>query len=309
MQKTLSILWVISSWDKLDHKRDTTLRLIESASAMARCYLAEARDLSVIEGVATIDTREVLSASALTAGDWRGMSQRDEFRAADFSLIVYRDDPPFDLSYRRRLQMLSLVDVGPHAPRIVNSLKVLMTCTTKLNASHFGLPTLPTVVTSAWAIAERFARQHSRVFVKPVDSGDAAEVVSARPAESRSFHALLERATRGFTEPVVVQAAASPLLGETRSWFLRGRCLGSMRKVSRAHGWERAALHSAELATVSSISTALANAGVCLAAVDMLGPLVIDVNVGSPGRLRELESCLGEDVAGQITQALIGDVS
>jgi glutathione synthase len=314
----LKALWVTDRWETLDHRRDTTLRLVQES--LARGHEASWCDPAGIRfesGRVLARRRRVLGAPAdRDAAGWR-LAAAADIDVASLDQIHYRTDPPVDRTYWEPLQLLAMA-IGGRGPELVNPLRVLTGRGDKLGPPALARALPPTIASSSWECLAAFARAEGRTVLKPL--GDA---------QSRGVHLLdwttdagaerarveIDRLSAGLSRPVVLQRFLHAIAeGEKRLWFADGELLAYVRKrpqegtfvvdVDKGSACEACALDPAERRLAAAIGDGFCSEGIRLAAVDVIGGHVTDWNLTSPGMIPMMERILGRDLAGPIVDAL-----
>ena len=231
-----SFLWITDPWETLDHPRDTTLRLAEEALLLgARCHWCDVRSIRMDRRRILLDAKEIRSIGPAREERSIRLGPLRAFAPAAFSSLHYRTDPPVDLAYQHPLQILRLAGVED---RIVNPPSALLMANEKLEAFLLAGLMPPTLVSAELAKLEAFGRAEGRVVLKPLHTAQSNGVErldwrgKAGAARARRLLAL---ATDRFARPVLLQRYLKGIAqGETRLWFLDGRCIAAARKLPLA---------------------------------------------------------------------------
>jgi len=236
----------------------------------------------------------------------------------DFDTVHVRIDPPVTLDYLQTLQLLDFGRAGQsrHHTAFVNRLEALLGSTSKLEPLRIRHASPATLISREWRALSHFGQTRKRTVLKPVHSSQSAGVVHlewhSTSSRDRAREAI-ERVSNGLRSPVVLQEDLSGRnRDELRVWLLDGGRLAWGVKTFDAAAPDRPALrHTPLLASQSTTLTALRRhlrrRGIRLAAVDMIGDAIIDLNYASPGMLPELEALTGENLARRIILALARD--
>ncbi len=317
-------LWVTDPWETLDHRRDTTLRLVEATLRKGiPCAWADVRTLRWGDEGATLDAFAVASvAPERGPGSFERVALGPR-RPSDFAMVHYRPDPPVDLCYLQPLQLIDL-DVRHRAAEdgvvaeIVNPAPVLAGCSEKLVACCGSGLAPPTLAASTWEALAAFGEREGRTIAKPMHDCQSKGValLDWRTAEGRAMaRSTLEGLSVRFSRPVVLQRYLPAVLeGETRLWLVDGELVACVRKRA-ADGTYKIdmdkggtlvphRLTDAERARLPRIRAVLAERGIRLAAVDLIDGLVTDFNFTSPGLLPLIEDVVGENVARRVVELL-----
>jgi len=237
------------------------------------------------------------------------------YKLGHFDTVMVRIDPPADITY---IQALQLLEVGRSIePRqdvaFTNPLDALIASTSKLEPLRLPGTYPPTVVARDWDSLAEFGLRFRRTILKPLNSCNSDGVQrldwSTPSGEEHARH-VIERLSDQFTRAVQLQHDLEPsAVDEIRLWMLDGEVLasaartfeGDARKLSSVR---TTALSKLQCETIKVLSRHLLARGIRLAAVDMIGNVIIDMNFASPGLLVELEELTGTNLAGAVIQAL-----
>lgn len=322
-KKAKRFLWITDPWDRMDHPRDTTLRLAEEALKLGyENYWCDVRSIRLENGRCLLDALRVLN---ISPGRQKSGFQFDApvaMEPSEFDSLHYRVDPPVDAHYLHPLQILVTGLSGKKTGRrgeLVNPAPVLFAANEKFEPAFLGPLMPPSIVSARWEDLSRFGSQQGETVLKPLNQAQSKGV------ERIDWHAAgvqngvrvrLERATSGFTSPVLLQKYLPGIRerGETRLWFLDGKLIGTLRKlpldddfrvnVDRGSRLAPAQLGKIEKAAATRIGKHLRARKIRLAAVDLIDGLITDFNFTSPGLLVQMESILGKNLARGIVQTL-----
>jgi glutathione synthase len=291
----------------------------------APCFWADGTTTSLANDGATLEVSRVCFARRPRAYDSFDRAHVGPMRPSDFSLILYRTDPPVDVQYLHPLQLIAS-DVRlrarqqpSHVCEVVNPVKVLCTCSEKLLAVHLPDMSPPSLAASQWERLRRFGLAEGLTIAKPLHECQSKGVElldwTSRPGEERCG-ALLRELTADFRRPVLLQRYLPGVCeGETRVWFLDGvplawarkkPCEGSYR-IDMDKGGTLAPheLTARERTQAVRLGVVLRQEAIRLAAVDLIDGWATDFNFTSPGLLPAMEELLGRNLALPIVQALV----
>ncbi len=325
-----SLLWVTDPWDTLDHPKDTTLRLAEESLALGNeNYWCDLHSIRLEEGKVWLDAREIQAVSpGRKSSDFR-LGPPTPTEPSRFQSIHYRTDPPVNLAYLHPLQLLvhgirqhegalGLLTRKRRSTEIINPAPLLLRANEKFEASLLEGLLPPTVVSSEWARLETFGLKESVTVLKPLHLAQSIGVELLKwttPEEIAASRTHLERASSGFTEPVLLQRYLKGIeQGEQRLWYVDGKLLAVVKKLPKEGDFRvnmdqggrlvRSELNTAERIAARRIGRHLKLRKIRLAAVDLIDGHVTDLNFTSPGLIPQMEILLGENLARQILDRL-----
>ncbi len=314
----MKALWVTDSWETLDHRRDTTLRLIQESLALDhQAWWCETSGLRYQSGRVIARGRRVLGAAGdREAAGW-SFTPFDDFDLSGFDAVHYRTDPPVDRRYWEPLQLLAMATTS-RGPEVVNPIDVLTRYGDKL-----GLPSLThvmpaTVVSSSWESLLAFGRAEGRTVLKPLGGAQSHGVQLlgwSSPSEVSQARQEIAALSGNFSHPVLLQRFLAQVYdGEKRFWFVDGELIAYVRKrpregtfvidMDKGAACGPCTLSSGEADLAAVVGRAFREERVRLAAVDVIGGQVTDWNFTSPGMIPMMERVLDRNLARPIVQSL-----
>lgn len=236
--------------------------------------------------------------------------EEEELELSRMDVVWIRPDPPFD---RRYFYTTLMLDFLPSTTRVVNRPEGIRNWNEKLAALFFPGLTPRTLVTSDVAQIRALAEEVGRITVKPVDGYGGKGIQFYRPGEDPD--SLLEEATFGGRRWVIAQEyLPAAREGDKRILILEGEPLGAILRL-HAEGEELNNLdaggtaHPSELddrdrEICAALRLGFAEQGIFFAGIDVIGGMLVEVNVTSPTGLQELSRFEGEDYHHRIIAAL-----
>ncbi|GJL81075.1 MAG: glutathione synthetase [marine bacterium B5-7] len=292
--------------------KDTTYHLMLAAAERDHdVYMAAQNDLTL--------RHDVLFASVVAVTVFDNHDKPFETGApsyvevASFDCVWERTDPPFN---RRYLYTTLLLDFLPEPVRVINRPSAIRDFNEKLAALKFPSFTPGTLVTADPNEIRQFIGEHGRITLKPVD-GHGGKGVEFCDANSKDLTGILERVTAQGTKWTIAQqylAAASE--GDKRILLLDGEPIGAILRV-HAEGKELNNLDAGGTANPTelterdhdisaAVGPVLQQAGIVFAGIDIIGGLLIEVNVTSPTGLQEASKFSGKALNHRIIESLEG---
>ncbi len=313
------ILWVTDPWDRMDQPRDTSLRLAEESLNLGHeNYWCNGRSVCLIEGQTKLQAQRILKIEPARTRESFLREPAQSYSPDFFSSIQYRTDPPVDLAYLHPLQLLVLGIQGKkRGPEIVNPPEVIFAQSEKLFALPLKSIFPKSCVSSQWDTLRDFGRIQGKTVLKPLHQAQSKGVslLEWAPETEGACQLILERATSGFTCPVLLQEYLAGISeGEQRLWFLDGTLIAVARKlplegdfrvnIDRGSGLVATKLNPREKKAVPLLSKFLKTHKIRLAAIDLIEGFVTDFNFTSPGLITQMEKITGENLARKIMQRL-----
>lgn len=301
----------------------------DSSVAMMQSLVARGHSLSVaLQGDIYIKNGKVFAQATpielVTGADlheqhwWSYKGNPSDISLNEFSAVIMRKDPPFDMEYVYTTHMFDYAQ--SHGARVFNSGSAIRNHPEKLAITEFPQFTTPTLVTRDMNRIKAFHQEHGDVIVKPLDGMGGMGIFKLSTHEP-NLNAILESLTHDGQrsimaqrfipeitqgdkrilliggEPVPYCLARIPLAGETRGNLAAGG-RGVAQPLSK-RDWEIA----------REIAPQLVNRGLLLVGLDVIGDYVTEINVTSPTCFVEITEQTGFDVGARFVEALEQAVS
>lgn len=272
-------------------------------------------ELYIDEGVVKVQSQAielVEGADLHQPGWWQDRAQADVPLTA-FDAVLMRKDPPFDMEYLYSTHLLEFAQ--KQGARVFNSGAAIRNHPEKLAITEFAHFTSPTVVTRDMARLRAFHAKHHDVIVKPLDGMGGTGIFRLQKTEP-NLGAILETLTDNGQqtimaqryipeivagdkriliidgEPVPYALARIPLAGETR-----GNLAAGGRGVAQP-------LTERDTEIARELGPRLAERGLLLVGLDVIGDYLTEVNVTSPTCFVEITEQTDFNVAEAFATAL-----
>lgn len=293
---------VLDPLERLDPAGDTSLALIEAAQALGHeSFVTQTRDLAIIDGRVHAPLRRIrLAGGHMDGPRWIAPNPWCELDVGDglvdlatMDAILFRTDPPVDSRYLWATYLLDRVD--PSRTVLVNDPHGLRSANEKLFPLRFPDLIPPTIVTAEATRIRAFVDEHGAGVAKPID-GYAGRGALRLQADDPNVGSIVEVMTARGAQPIVVQAwvqAASA--GNKRILVYDGEALGAVNRLVEPRDFRTGNPSSAvpldarDLEIVARLAPAMRDLGLRLAGLDVIGEYLIEVNVTSPGGIRQAE--------------------
>ena len=231
----------------------------------------------------------------------------------EVGVILARKDPPVDDQFIYDTMVLELAQAG--GALVVNDPRALRDANEKLFALRFPQCIPPALVARDAAEFKRFAAEHERIVLKPLDGmGGRSIFVSAR--NDPNLNVILETLTnngRAFAMaqrylPEIRDGDKRILLvdGEPIPYALARMPQGDEFRGNLARGGKGVGmpLTERERWIAAQVAPELRARGMIFVGLDVIGGLLTEVNVTSPTCIRELDAQFGLNIAGQLFDAI-----
>ena len=280
-------LVVLDPIEGLVSKTDTSLALIN-----------QARTQGIRVDTATIENLFFETHAAVIARDEAG--ERSEKALGDYSLILMRKEPPYDLSFHYATHLLSL-----SGTLVVNSPSALRDFNEKLIALPFIQHMPPTLVSSDPELIAKFLAQHGAGVIKSLDSFQGKSVEKLTSSDNEKILSFTDNGSR----PVMVQKfLESVFAGDKRVIMLGDSYLGAaLRRPKQGYHANfansdalKTELTAKEQKIISDVGPWLVKHGIHFVGLDLIGEQLTEINITCPTgivQISELEGrTLGEEI-------------
>ncbi|HEX2573110.1 MAG TPA: glutathione synthase [Polyangia bacterium] len=305
--------------ESLQRRTDTTLAVIEEALRRGHAVdVATPADLWLDGGELEARWRRAClppagaSSQVPPPGLCVGEAVTSGRVAEYFDLVLMRKDPPYDMEYH--LATLLLEQLRGKV-RVVNDPRGLREANEKLFILRFP-ELIPATVVSRDRdfLFEFMRRQGGEMIVKPLDGYGGAGVLHLQE-DDRNNRSLLELMTQGGRRAVMAQRyLPAARQGDKRILLLGGEGLGAVLRVPRPDETRanfhaggspaRTLIEPSELKIIETLRPALAELGLDLVGIDVIGGHLTEVNVTSPTGVLEINQLEGTRLEARIVDWL-----
>jgi len=280
-------LVVLDPIEGLVSKTDTSLALINQARAQG-----------IRVDTATIENLFFETHAAVIAIDEDGKSC--ERALGDYSLILMRKEPPYDLSFHYATHLLSL-----SGTLVVNSPSALRDFNEKLIALPFIQHMPPTLVSSDPALIRKFLAKHESGVIKSLDSFQGKSVQKLTSSDHEKILSFTDNGSR----PVMVQKFLESVFeGDKRVIMLGDTFLGAVMRRPQ-EGYHANFANSDALKTeltvkeqkiISDLGPWLLNHGIHFVGLDLIGEQLTEINITCPTGIIQISEVEGRTLAEEI---------
>ena len=292
--------------------KDSTFAMMREAARRGHAvYAFEQRDMALEEGVVSANIAQITLTG--DADDWYRAAPPAAMRLSEFDAVIQRKDPPFDMEYVYGTYLLELAE--QQGARIFNKPSAIRDHNEKLAIAQFTEFTSPTLVTSDPARLRAFHARHGDVIFKPLDGMGGAGIFRIG-ADGMNLGSVIETLTRNGAETIMAQRYIPEIVkGDKRILVIDGKAVpfalaripqGTEIRGNLAAGGIGVAqsLTAHDLHIAESIGPVLAERGLLLVGLDVIGECLTEVNVTSPTCFQEIFDQAGFDVAAMFIDAV-----
>ena len=244
---------------------------------------------------------------------WYHMDLPQETALAEFDAVLMRKDPPFDAEYVASTWLLE--QAVRDGARVFNDPRAIRDHSEKLAVTEFPQFCVPTLVTRLAGQIHAFIEAHGDVVVKPLDGMGGESIFRVTDTDPNRY-VIVETITAHGRRTVMAQRYIPEIRdGDKRILLIAGKpvpyCLARIPKPGETRGnlavggtGVARPLSARDLEISNTLGPVLAERGLLLVGIDVIGDYLTEVNVTSPTCFREITDQTGFDVPGMFVDAL-----
>jgi len=245
--------------------------------------------------------------------DWYRAHESEARPLKAFDAVLMRKDPPFDLEYVVSTWLLSAA--VREGARVFNAPDAIRDHNEKLAIAEFAPFVAPTLVTRDAERLQAFIDAEKQVVLKRLDVMGGENIFRVR-ADDPNRNVIVETMSQGGSRSVMAQRFIPEIVeGDHRVLLIDGKpvphCLARIPKAGESRGNLAAGargvarpLSARQREIAEALGPVLAQRGLLLVGLDIIGDLLTEVNVTSPTCFREITDQTGFDVPGMFMDAL-----
>ena len=286
--------FIMDPLDKVKTHKDTSYFLMLAASERGhQVYYLDAGDLFVKDS-SVMATAQRVNVQDHPQTPFEPKSE-ESVLMDDMDVVWIRTDPPVDRAY---FYMTMLLDLLPASVKVINRPSTIRDWNEKLAALQYPQFIPATMVARHSTQISDFVNRHGRTTLKPIDGHGGAGILFV-DSEQPDLESQIRLATHGGSHWVIVQQYLDAAKeGDKRILLLNGEPLGAILRL-HAEGVELNNLDQGGEALASEIidrdreicaglKTDLVSRGVVFAGIDVIGGMLIEINITSPTGLQEM---------------------
>ena len=315
----MQLLFVANPLETFKPAKDSTVAMMREAARRGhRIWACEPQEL-VWFSAARVHAPQAREISLEGAGESWFKPLRSERRdLASFDAVLMRKDPPFDSEYFYATHLLEHAE--REGARVFNSPRALRDHPEKLAILEFAQFAAPTLVTRSEQAIRAFHAEHRDVILKPLD-GMGGTGIFRVGTDGLNLGSIIETLNRGGAQSVMVQRYLPEITqGDKRILVINGAAVphslaripqGNEIRGNLAVGGKGVAqpLSKRDHEIAAAIGPVLAQRGLLLVGLDVIGDSLTEINVTSPTGFVEITAQTGFDVAAMFVDALEAAVS
>ncbi|HEY5900107.1 MAG TPA: glutathione synthase [Burkholderiales bacterium] len=308
----MAFLFIVDPLESLKAYKDSSVAMMRAAQARGHAiWAAEQTHLHWSKN--RVSARATRLSLTDNDEDWYRSHESETRALKDFAAVLMRKDPPFDLEYVATTWLLSAA--VREGARVFNAPDAIRDHNEKLAILEFAPFVAPTLVTRDPAAIQAFIEEHREVVVKRLDVMGGENIFRVR-VDDPNRNVIVEIMAQGGSRMVMAQRYIPEIVhGDHRVLIIDGKpvphCLARIPKPGESRGNLAAGakavakpLSPRQKAIAEALGPTLAERGLLLVGLDVIGDWLTEVNVTSPTCFREIQDQAGFDVAGMLVSAL-----
>jgi glutathione synthase len=310
----MHILFVADPLSSFKIYKDTTFAMMREAQRRGHQVLAcEPQDIMWQSGQ-QVSARVQQVRLTGDATDWFEVQRVDaHFALKNADAIVMRKDPPFDSEYFYATHLLEQAE--REGAKVFNKPAALRDHPEKLAILEFAQFISPTLVTRSAEAIRSFHAQHRDIILKPLDGMGGMGIFRVKD-DGLNLGAIIETLNRDGAQTLMVQKFIPAIdQGDKRVLVIGGKvvpyCLARIPQGGEVRGNLAAggkgvaqAISARDQAIAEALGPILAQRGLLLVGLDVIGDCLTEINVTSPTCFQEIFDQTGFDVAAMFMDAL-----
>lgn len=309
----MNLLFVADPLEAFQAYKDTTFSMMREAQRRGhRIAACEPRHLVWRSGgIVQAHVRQIRLTG--TIDDWFVEERLGTQALKDFDAVLMRKDPPFDSEYFYATHLLEQAE--REGARVFNKPASLRDHPEKLAIMEFPQYVSPTLVTRQADEVKRFHAEHGEIILKPLDGMGGMGIFRVGP-DGLNLGSIIETLNQNGSTTIMVQKFVPEIAqGDKRVLVIAGRPVpfslaripqGSEIRGNLAAGGKGVAqpLSARDREIAEAMGPVLAQRGLLLVGLDVIGDCLTEVNVTSPTCFQEITQQTGFDVPAMFVDAL-----
>ncbi|MFZ2854917.1 MAG: glutathione synthase, partial [Rhodocyclaceae bacterium] len=234
----MRIAFILDPLASLSASKDSSIAMMRAAQAAGHevwAIMQPSIHWSTAHGVCAEAARLELAADDRA---WFGERERAVLALRDFSALVMRKDPPFDMEYVTTTWLLERAEA--EGARVFNRPAALRDHSEKLAAAEFAQFSVPTLVSREAARLHGFVDAQRDTILKPLDGMGGSEIFRVRH-DDPNRNVIVETLTRDGARTIMAQRYIPEIVdGDKRILIVGGEvvpwCLARIPKPGETRG-------------------------------------------------------------------------
>jgi glutathione synthase len=308
----LRLLFIVDPLESLKAYKDSSVAMMRAAQLRGHAVWA-AEPSHLRWSNRRVSAQATRLSLADNDEDWYRPHESEALALADFSAVVMRKDPPFDLEYVSSTWLLSAA--VRDGARVFNAPDAVRDHNEKFAIAEFPGFTVPSLVARRMEDLQAFIDEHRHTVLKRLDGMGGTGIFVVRH-DDPNRNSIVETVSVLGTRSVMAQRYIPEIRdGDHRVLLIDGKpvphALARIPKPGESRGNLAAGaravarpLSPRQKEIADAIGPRLAQRGLLLVGLDVIGDWLTEINVTSPTCFREIQDQTGFDVSGMFLGAL-----
>ena len=301
----MDFLFIADPLESFKVSKDSTLAMMRAAqSAGHHLWFCESRNILWRDQSVVADCQSLAIKPSGQA--WFELGKTESRSLRDFSAVLMRTDPPFDIEYLNTTWLLSAA--VRQGARVFNDPSALRDHSEKLSITEFPDLIPPSLVTRELSAVVEFHQVHRDIVIKPLDGMGGMGVFRVGP-DGLNLASIVETLGENGSRTLMIQRFLPEIVeGDKRVLLISGQVVpfalaripqGSEIRGNLAAGGKGVAmpLTPQELGLAQKLAPILNQRGLFLVGLDLIGGFLTEINVTSPTCFVEITEQASFDVA------------
>lgn len=309
----MRLAFVVDPLESLKATKDSSIAMMRAAQAAGHAVWTiqqPAIHWSPLHGVCA----EAVHLEMLDDDDnWGEEIVRHIVPLRDFTAVLMRKDPPFDIEYVTTTWLLERAEA--EGARVFNRPATLRNHSEKLSILEFPQFIVPTQVAREESLIHSFIDIHQDCILKPLDGMGGSQVFRVR-ANDPNRNVIVETLTQQEQRTIMAQHYIPEIVqGDKRILIVAGEvvpyCLARIPKTGETRGnlaaggrGEARELTPRDREIAEYLAPLLAARGLLIVGLDVIGDSLTEINVTSPTCMVEIAEQTGFNTAALVIAAL-----
>jgi glutathione synthase len=307
--------FVLDPLDEIKTYKDSSFAIMREAARRGHSlYSMQQADIAFSGGAVVGRATELtLTGDTGTGSTWYRAGVSADRPLADFDAVMMRKDPPFDMEYVYTTYLLEHAERA--GARVFNSPRAIRDHNEKFAIAEFPQFTVPTLVTRDAGRLHEFVAANGECVLKPMDGMGGVSIFRVSPDE-RNVNVIIETLTELGASTVMAQRYIPEIkTGDKRVLLIDGKvvphCLARIPKAGETRGNLAAGgtgvvqpLSARDREIGEFLAPLLAERGLILVGLDVIGDYLTEINVTSPTCIQEISEQSSSNGAAMMVDAL-----
>ena len=309
----MHIAFIVDPLDQLTAYKDSSVAMMRAAQTAGHSVYA------IQQPAIHWTTQHGVCADALhltlldSDSEWYVEGEVQRMALREFDAVIMRKDPPFDMEYVTTTWLLEHAEA--EGACIFNNPRALRDHSEKLAITEFAQFAVPTLVTRDKQLLKDFIGTHRDTVLKPLDGMGGSQIFRVHD-DDPNRNVIIETLTHDGLRTIMAQRFIPEIAkGDKRILIIGGKvvpyCLARIPMSGETRGnlavggrGEAHPLSTRDLEIAETLAPVLAERGLFLVGIDVIGDWLTEINVTSPTCMVEINQQTGFDVAAMFISAL-----